>query len=139
VADDLKALARRFNDEVMSKGKLEVIDELVADDFVEHGEYPGITQDKAGLRTFMAMFREAFPDLQVETLGVVTEGDEVWVHSLATGTHQGEFMGIPATGKRVSYAMMDRVRVRDGKAVEHWGIGDDIGMMTQLGAIPEMG
>ena len=55
------------------------------------------------------------------------------------GTHQGEFNGIPATGKKVSIEMMDRVRTRDGKAVEHWGCSDDLGMMTQLGVIPEMG
>jgi steroid delta-isomerase-like uncharacterized protein len=139
MADDLKAMARRFNDEVMSQGKLEVIDELLADDFVEHGEFPGISQDREGLRAWTALFRSAFPDLKVETLGVVTEGDEVWVHSRATGTHQGEFMGIPATGKAISFAMMDRVRVRDGKAVEHWGVGEDLGLMTQLGVVPEMG
>jgi steroid delta-isomerase-like uncharacterized protein len=132
-------MARRFNDEVMSQGKLEVIDELVADDFVEHQEMPGMPTGREGLRAAMAMFRGAFPDLKVETLAVVTEGDELWVHSLATGTHQGELMGIPATGKMVSFAMMDRVRVRDGKAVEHWGVSDNLGMMTQLGVVPEMG
>lgn len=139
MAEDLKALVRRMNDEVMTQGKLEVIDEIVADDFVEHQEFPGMTPDKEGLRATMAMFRDAFPDLKVETLGVVTEGDEVWCHSLATGTHQGELMGIPATGKTVSIAMIDRVRVRDGKAIEHWGVSDDLGMMTQLGVVPETG
>jgi predicted ester cyclase len=139
VAEDLKAMARRFNDEVMSQGKLEVIDELVADDFVDHQVPPGMTPDREGLRSMMAMFRGAFPDLKVETLAVALDRDELWVHSLATGTHQGELMGIPATGKTVSFAMMDRVRVRDGKAVEHWGVSDDLGMMTQLGVIPEMG
>src|SRR4029079_15678412 len=134
-----KAMARRFNDEVMSQGKLDGIDELVADDFVDHQVPPGMTPDRAGLRSMMAMFRDAFPDLKVETLAVALDGDELFVHSLATGTHQGELMGIPATGKTVSFAMMDRVRVRDGKAVEHWGVSEDLGMMTQLGVVPEMG
>jgi predicted ester cyclase len=139
MAEDLKAKARRFNDEVMSQGKLEVIDELVADDFVDHQVPPGVSPDREGLRSMMAMFRSAFPDLKVETLAVALDGDELWVHSLATGTHQGELMGIPATGKSVSFAMMDRIRVRDGKAVEHWGVSEDLGMMTQLGVVPEMG
>jgi steroid delta-isomerase-like uncharacterized protein len=139
MAEDLKAKARRFNDEVMSQGKLEVIDELVAEDFVDHQVQPPMTPDRDGLRSMMAMFRSAFPDLKVETLAVALDGDELWVHSLATGTHQGDLMGIPATGKSVSFAMMDRIRVRDGKAVEHWGVSEDLGMMTQLGVVPEMG
>jgi predicted ester cyclase len=53
-----------------------------------------------------------------------------------TGTHQGEFNGIPPTGKSFSVEMIDRVRTRDGKAVEHWGVSDTMGMMTQLGVIP---
>jgi predicted SnoaL-like aldol condensation-catalyzing enzyme len=139
MATDAKALVRRFNDEVLSQGKLKVIDELVADDYVEHQEFPGLTADKEGLRGFVTMFRDAFPDLSIETLGVVGDGDEVWGHALMTGTHKGEFMGIPPTGKKISVAVFDRVRLRDGKAIEHWGVSDDLGMMTQLGVIPEMG
>jgi predicted ester cyclase len=136
---DIKGLAQRFNDEVFTQGKIDVLDEIVADDFVEHQEFPGLAPGKEGLKQFAAMFREAFSDLKVETLGVAVDGDELWVHSLMTGTHTGEFAGIPATNKTVSMAMMDRVKTRDGKAVEHWGVSDDIGMMTQLGVIPEMG
>ena len=62
-----------------------------------------------------------------------------WVHSVFTGTHTGDFAGIPPTGKSVTLAMMDRVKVRDDKAIAHWGVSDDLGMMTQLGVIPEMG
>ncbi|MEX0666100.1 MAG: ester cyclase [Acidimicrobiia bacterium] len=137
---DLKALAKRFNDEVMSKGNFDTIDEIVAEDFVEHQELPpGVPPGRAGLHAFVKMFRDAFPDLKVETVSAVVEGDEVWMQSLLTGTHKGELAGVPATGKKVSVAMFDRVKVRDGKAVEHWGVADDMGMMTQLGVIPEMG
>jgi steroid delta-isomerase-like uncharacterized protein len=139
VATDPKAFVRRFNDEVMSQGKVEVLDEIVADDFVEHQEFPGMRPGKAGLYDFVKMIREAFPDLEVETLAVAADGDEVWCHSQCSGTHKGDFAGIPATGKKVSIAMFDRIRIRDGKAVEHWGVSDDMGMMTQIGAIPEMG
>lgn len=139
MADDLKELARRFNDEVMNKGRFDVLDEIVADDFVEHQAMPGMPPGKEGVRAFITTFRDAFPDLNVETQGVVCEGDEVWMHSVMTGTHKGDLPGIPATGKRVTLEMIDRVRVRNGQAVEHWGVSDDLGMMTQLGVVPEVG
>ena len=138
MAEDMKALARRFYDEIMSQGKLEVIDELVADDLVEHQEMPGIPAGKAGIPVWVTAFRNAFPDLKTEILAVVSEGDEVWVHGRMTGTHKGDFMGIPATGKMISVSMFDRVRVRNGKAIEHWGVSEDLAMMTQLGVVPEM-
>ena len=135
---DLAALARRFNDEVFTQGKMEVLDEIVADDFVEHQAMPDMPEGKDGLRAFTEMFRAAFPDLKVETLATAVDGDEVWIHSVMTGTHEGELMGIAPTGKKVTLAMFDRVKTRDGKAVEHWGVSDDLGMMTQLGIVPEM-
>ena len=134
---DLAALARRVNDEVLSQGKLELIDELVADDFVEHQAMPGMPSGKDALKAFAEMFRAAFPDLKVETLATAVDGDEVWVHSRMTGTHDGEFNGMPPTGKKVSIELFDRIRTRDGKGVEHWGVSDDLAMMTQLGAVPE--
>ena len=136
---DLAAIARRINDEVLSQGKLELIDELVADDFVEHQAMPGIPEGKDALRAFVEMFRAAFPDLKVETLATAVDGDEVWVHSRMTGTHKGDFNGIAPTGKKVDVTMFDRVRTRDGKAVEHWGVSDDLAILTQLGVVPEMG
>ena len=139
MADDPKDLARRFYAEVINGKNLAVIDELVDDDLVEHQEMPGIPPGKEGVRAFFELFHGAFPDLKAEIQGIVSEGDEVWVYAVMTGTHQGEFLGIPATGKQISVPMVDRVRVRNGKAVEHWGVADDLGMMTQLGVVPEMG
>jgi len=137
---DNKALAQRFNDEVMSQGKLAAIDEIVAEDFVEHQELPpGIPPGREGLKASVQMFRDAFPDMKVETVKIVADGDEVWMQSVLHGTHKGELAGIPPTGKKVSVTMFDRVVVRDGKAVEHWGVSDDMGMMTALGVVPEMG
>ena len=136
---DLKALARRFNDEAFTQGNVDVVDEIVAEDFVEHQEFPGLTPTREGLKDFIRMFHAAFSDIKVETLAVGVDGDEVWMHSVFTGTHTGEFAGIPATDKSVRLEMIDRVRTRDGKAVEHWGVSDDLGMMTQLGVVPEMG
>jgi predicted ester cyclase len=139
VSADLKVLAKRFNDEVFTQGKVEVIDELVADDFVEHQAFPGLEPTKEGLKQFVQLFHAAFSDINVETLSVGVDGNELWVHSVFTGTHTGDFAGIPPTGKPVTLAMMDRVVLRDGQAIEHWGVSDDLGMMTQLGVVPEMG
>lgn len=135
---DLAAVARRFNEEVLSKGNYDVIDEIVADDFVEHQSMPGLPEGKDAPRAFTEMFRAAFPDMKVETLATAVDGDEVWFQSRMTGTHKGELMGIAATGKKVDVLMFDRVRFVDGKVVEHWGVSDDMGMMTQLGVVPEM-
>lgn len=135
---DLGALIRRFNDELLTQGKLDVIDEIVADDFIEHQTMPGLPEGKDGIRAFVEMFRGAFPDMKAETIATAVNGDEVWCQSRMTGTHQGELMGIEPTGKKVDVLMFDRVRVVDGKAVEHWGVSDDMAMMTQLGVVPEM-
>jgi len=140
VADDLKALAKRFYGEVFNEGKLDVIEEIVSPDFVEHEELPvGVPPGREGVASFVTMFREAFPDLKCEVQGMVAEGDEVWVQAVMTGTHQGEISGIPATGKKVSVSMFDRVKVKEGKVVEHWGITNDLAMLTQLGVVPELG
>jgi steroid delta-isomerase-like uncharacterized protein len=135
---DEKALATRFYAEIMSKGDLDVIDDLIADDFVEHEEVPGGASGKDGVRQFVQMIRAAFPDLQVDVAAMVAEGDEVWVHAVATGTNQGEFMGMPATGKPMTMAMIDRIKFKGGKAVEHWGVSDNLAMLTQLGVVAEM-
>jgi steroid delta-isomerase-like uncharacterized protein len=140
VADDLKALAKRFYSEVLNGGKLEVIDEIVSPDFVEHQELPpGVPPGREGVAAFVTTFRDAFPDLECKVEGMIAEGDEVWVHAVMTGTHKAELAGIPATGKKVSVEMFDRVKVKDGKVIAHWGVTNDMAMMTQLGVIPEMG
>jgi len=139
MADDAKALAQRFYDEVMGKGSLEAVDEIIADDFVEHEAMPGLTPGKDGLKQWVTMMRGAFPDLQVEVVSMAADGDEVWAQVIARGTHKGPFMDIPATGNSIEMAMFDRIRLRDGQAVEHWGVAQDLAMMQQLGVIPEMG
>ena len=133
---DLEAMAKRFNDEVFTQGKFEVIDELVAADYVEHQEFPGLEPTREGLEKFVQLFHAAFSDINVETLSVGVDGDELWVHSIFTGTHTGEFMGIPASGNQLDLELADMVRVRDGQIVEHWGVSDSLAMMQQLGAAP---
>jgi predicted ester cyclase len=89
------------------------------------------------MKNLVTMFRAAFPDLHSTVDLLIAEGDIVVGRHATTGTHRGEFMGIPATNKQVSISEIHIVRIANGKAVEHWGNQDDMGMMQQLGLIPE--
>lgn len=134
------AAIKRFYDEVMGKGNMKAIDELVADNFVEHYlPDPNMPTNKAGLHQSMAMFRTAFPDLQITIDDVIAQGDKVWTYTTMRGTNKGELMGMPATGKKIEVKGFDIVRFVNGKAVEHWGLSDDYTMMMQLGVIPPPG
>jgi steroid delta-isomerase-like uncharacterized protein len=127
----------RFYEE-LNAGNTGIVDEVLADDFVEHEEFPGIEPSKEGVRQFFEITRAGFPDYAIRVLHIVEEGDIAIAHAMLEGTHEGEFMGIPATGRRVSVPMADIVRFgQDGRAVEHWGVTDTGMMMQQLGAIPE--
>ncbi len=83
------------------------------------------------------MFREAFPDSYFTVEDMVAEGDKVVTRKTFHGTHEGEFIGIPPSGRAVSMGLIDIVRISDGKVVEHWSMGDSLGMMQQLGVIPQ--
>ena len=131
---DNKATMLRLYEEVFSGGNLEVIDELLADDFVEHEELPpGIPQGKGAPRALVTMMRGAFPDFHAAVEEMLEDGDKVITRARFSGTHQGEFMGIPPTGKRFDIPVIDIVEFRDGKGIAHWGIMDQAGMMQQLG------
>jgi steroid delta-isomerase-like uncharacterized protein len=129
---------RRFYDEVINGGKTELIDELLAPNFVEHQEFPGIPATRDGVKQFFTMWRQAYPDTKATIELLIESGDEVAVYGTWKGTHQGEFMGIPATGKQIEVPSADFVRFSNGLCVEHWGVFDGGMMMQQLGLIPEM-
>jgi predicted ester cyclase len=134
-----KTAARAFVDEVFNQHNLTAIDRYIAPTYVEHQTAPGQSNDLAGFKQMIAMFLKAFPDFHFTIDDMIAEGDKVVVRATLTGTQKGEFMGIAPTGKRVSITSIDIVRLVDGKAVEHWGIEDDLGMMQQLGALPAPG
>jgi steroid delta-isomerase-like uncharacterized protein len=138
-AEDNKALVRRFVDEVQSAGNIDLIDEVCSPEFVNHSAPPGIPADCEGIKIVTAMFRGAFPDSYFTVEDMVAEGDKVVTRKTFHGTHEGEFMGIPPSGRAVSMGLIDIVRISDGKVVEHWSMGDSLGMMQQLGVIPQPG
>jgi predicted ester cyclase len=126
-------MARFYNE--INAGNHSVIDEVCAEDLVEHEPFaPEPTRE--GVRQFFAMARAAFPDLQLRVLHMVGDGDLAIAHGLFEGTHEGEFMGMAPTQRRISVPFADIVRFRDGLAVEHWGVTDTGAMMQQLGAAP---
>ena len=130
---------KRLYDEVFNQGNLEVAEELIAPNVIEHQRQPGITPDAAGpelVKQIARFFRSAFPDLYISVNDLVAEGDRVVARVTISGTHQGEMMGIPPTGKRVEIGSIDIIRFEAGKAVEHWGETDVMAMMQQLGVVP---
>jgi steroid delta-isomerase-like uncharacterized protein len=134
---DHAATMRRLYD-LINAGDIDGFGELLVDDFVEHEETPGLDPTKEGVKQFFHMYKAAFPDLRMEAQDVLVSGDKVVARARATGTHQGEFLGMPATGKRVDVQLIDIIRFGDdGLAREHWGVFDALAMLQQLGAIPE--
>ena len=134
---DHAATIRRMYD-LINAGDIDGFGELLAEDFVEHEETPGLDPTKEGVKQFFHMYKAAFPDLRMEAQDVLMSGDKVVARARATGTHQGEFLGMPATGKHVDVQLIDIIRFDDdGLAREHWGVFDALALLQQLGAIPE--
>ena len=124
--------------DLISAGDIDGFGELVAEDFVEHEETPGLEPTKEGVKQFFHMYKTAFPDLRMEAQDILVSGDKVVARARATGTHQGEFLGMSATGKSFDVQLIDIIRFGDdGLAREHWGVFDALAMMQQLGVIPE--
>jgi steroid delta-isomerase-like uncharacterized protein len=136
MSTELKALNRRFNEEVINQQNVGAIDELVAEDIVDHIPLPGQGPGRDGIAQALRFFYGAFPDLRIEVVEELAEGDVVAQVVRLTGTHRGEFMGMPATGKEISVLGSDFIRVRGGRMVEHWGFIDQGALMQQLGMGP---
>jgi steroid delta-isomerase-like uncharacterized protein len=134
-AEENKALFRRAYEELWNRGNLSVADELIAPDFVNHAAAAGSNRGPESMRASVAWARNAFPDLHFEIEELVAEGEIVAGRLTVSGTHDGSLMGEPPTGRSVRNAHIHFVRFRDGKAVEHWGVRDDLGMMRQLGLV----
>ncbi len=126
-----KKITRRFY-EGLNAGDLSVIDELISDDLIEHDEFPGLEPNKAGVRRLFEWLQAAFPDGKLEVEDMIAEDDKVFVRARMTGTHQGEFMEIPPTGRRINVGIADFMRFDHGMVVEHWGVTDTGAMMQQL-------
>ena len=133
-----KTLSRRFFEEVFGKGKLNVLDEIIVKDHINSGPAnpPGLPAGLEGTKQLVNVYRNAFPDVHFTIDEQIAEGDKVVTRWTAHGTHQGELVGIPATGKSSTVTGIALDRIVNGKIAESWGIFDQFGMMQQLGVIP---
>ena len=132
-----KAVIRRFVEEVQNRQNWAAYDELNDPDFVNLSAPPGAPADREGGKFFLQALAAAYPDAVVRIDDMFAEGDAVITRKTFTGTNQREFMGVPATGRRVSFQYVDIMRVRDGRIINHWNVLDQLNWMIQLGLIPE--
>jgi steroid delta-isomerase-like uncharacterized protein len=131
-----KAQLRRIPLEALNDGRIDVVDEVMAPDIVDHTQLPGFPSTPDGLKAFIREFRSAVPDLHYTVDHEVSEGDLVVQHVTGHGTPRHEFMGMPANGKSATWEEIHIARMSGGKAVEHWGLIDMMGVLQQLGALP---
>ena len=128
-----KTIVTRFNKEFIEKGDTNVFNEIIAAGFINQTAPPGVPKGPEGVLYFFNNFlRPAFPDIQVEIQRQVAESDLVTTHKVFHVTHKGDFMGIPATEKKVDIEVMDIIRLQNGKFIEHWNVLDWQHVITQL-------
>ncbi len=134
--EENKAIFRRIVEEGFNKGNLAIVDELVATDHVNHTDN---VRGPEEYKQFITVYRTAFPDLHMTVEDQIAEGDKVVNRWTSRGTHKGDLMGIPPTGKQTTVTGMYVARIIGGKIVEEWGNFDALGMMQQLGVVPPPG
>jgi steroid delta-isomerase-like uncharacterized protein len=133
------ATMQRFMDEVLNEGRLDVADELVKEDFIELDPLPGQRQGREGLKEAIGMMRAAFPDMHWVPEEVIAADDKVVTRFKWSGTHRGEFLGIPATGRKVVVPGVVIDRLEGGKMADSRILMDTLGLLQQLGAVPGPG
>ena len=133
--EQYKALAKRAFEELLSKGKFELAEQLYAKDFVNHGIHRNISleEDQAALKGW----HQAFPDLSIVPEKLIADGDLVAVYWIARGTNTGTGNGLPATGKKAEQSGITIWRIVDGKIKEEWSAFDQLSMMKQLGLLDQ--
>jgi steroid delta-isomerase-like uncharacterized protein len=134
MSEQNKTLARRWFEDLFSRGDLDTANQILSADFVDHlprEEERGIEE----LKHYVSSYRTAFPDIQDTVEEIVAEGDKVVVRWRSRGTHQGEFMGVAPTGREVAFTGMRLFRIAENKIVESWVNIDERGLQEQLGAV----
>jgi steroid delta-isomerase-like uncharacterized protein len=140
MSEENKEKARRFLEEAFNEGNFGVVDEMVASEYVLHDPAsPEEIRGPEGIKRFVQMYRSAFPDTHITVEDLIAEGDEVVTRWRGRGTHQGELFGIAPSGNQVEVTGITISRFEGGKIAEDWTSYDVLGMMQQIGAIPEPG
>lgn len=132
---DLKAVAQGMYDDMRAGRDIDAaIEKYMADDFVEHEAVPGLGATRDTPRQMFKMMHAAFPDFRMDVLEMLQDGDKVVTRLQMLGTHEGEFMGVPASGNQIEVDTIDIMQFRGDKCIAHWGVMDTGAMMQQIGA-----
>lgn len=129
------AATQRWGAEVASAGRYDVLDEILALNFVDHDPAPDQGPGIEGLKGFFQTMRSAFPDLKAEPVEITATETHVAMRYTISGTHEGAFQGVAPTGKRFEVTALQLARFEDGRCVERWGSTDELGMLKQLGIL----
>lgn len=132
MSESNKQVVRRVYGAIAQRD-FDALADLISDDVVEHDEFPGLEPTKEGVLRFFRSLTSSFPDMTMTANGIIAEGDTVAVRGTLVGTHEGQFLEIPATGNSVEVPFADFFRIEDGKIAEHWGVEDTGVLMEQLG------
>jgi len=130
-----KAKVRRLIEEAQVNGDLTVVDELLAEDFIDHSPLGDLPPTRDGVRMLFGAMRQAFPDLQVVISDQIAEGDRVVTRKSFRGTHRGPFIGVPPSNAPIDFEVIDILTFRDGKIAEHRVVVDRYALLSQLGAL----
>jgi predicted ester cyclase len=133
MSENKDVIKRMFN-EIINEGQLDLVDELFDSEFTS--ETPQGTLDRDGFKQYVADWRQGFPDIRCEVDDLIEEGNHIAWSVRATGTHSGEFMGIPATGRTVDFDSLNIGEFRNGRGFRHKVLMNDMKMMSQLGIAP---
>lgn len=136
MTQESKTLIRKFVEEAQGRGNTEAVDDYLAERFVDHSAFPGFSPDREGVKQLFAALHAAFKDFRVAIHDQVAEGGKVVTRKTLYGTHRGEFMGVPATGKPVEIDVIDILYVDGGRITDHWTQVNLLGLMQQLGVVP---
>jgi len=141
MAAEPKAMIHRWFDEVWNQGRLETIDELFAEESVAHGLGEGgrMVRGPAAFKPLVQNLRAAMPDLHIGVEDIVVDGDRAAFRVVLQGTHTGDGLGVPPSGRPVRVAGMVMVRFENGRIMEGWNSWDQLGLLQQIGAVPEPG
>ncbi len=134
--DENKAIALRYFQEVWGQGDFALEDQLLAPDYVDHQPAPGFPPDRTGHHRFLMHFRAAFPDVRYTMEDLIAEGDRVMDRWTVHATHLGDFLGIPPTGKAITFWGIDILRIVNGRIKEIWHLEDQVSVLQQLGVLP---
>jgi steroid delta-isomerase-like uncharacterized protein len=135
-AENNRAGVQRYYDEVFNERKVDLVDQLAVEDYVEHDPFPGQGNGRSDLKARVQTILSAFNPTHFTVADLVSEGNRVVVRWSQTGIHSGNFMGIPPTGREFTIAGIDIHELRDGRMAEHWHVVDQLALLQQLGVIP---